>query len=1303
MACLLAGAFGPARAHAQTAPAPSLPLALLSATPLPVDFGFVSVRATPPSRTITITNLGSADLVVTGITPSDPQLTVDRTSLSPIPRDGSALIRVTFAPTAAASVSAHLSIASNDAFNPVYKLPVRAEGVDVRIAINPTHQLILPRQELTFQATVTGSPNKALTWAVSPAVGGGTISSTGRYVAPAVPITEARIIATSVADPLTSSQATVNVFAPSSTQDAATTFGSGAFATALVTGDLDGDGLVEVIVGAPAADVGVAAGAGRVWIGSFDGNGFSTAPTTLTAPAPASGGAFGTALLLDDVDGDGLPDLIVGEPGSGATHVFAGFAGGAFAKAGSIGTPAPGSGDRFGAALALGHFDGSADNLIAVGAPGTPISGLAGAGRVHLVTVTDAATDPIVLTRQPSLVRSAAVPEAGAGFGASLAAACLNDCSRLGLPAEATQVNDLIVGMPGATVTQGGVPLAGAGRVVALTDRPVAGVTRYLDQVTEVASPAPAGGARFGERVATADFTYNATSDLVVAAPGQPVTLGASRPNAGAVMVFLANGMGGFQFATHLRDTAASAGQAFGSALSLDDVNGDLLPDITVGIGNPSGTGSVVTYYTDGEAEFTHMRVFDPATPLPAARFGAALARTDLNGDGLMDLLVGAPAQGVGGVPGAGSLHVLLDNPPGRVTLNPPRAVLAMSGNESRVDQLSINGGIADLWEVVGGIGTVTSKGVYTPPATIADPLDRGVLVRARDKLHPTQWGITRIELVDHVSALAAPEITPLNDGSGQILLGLPEEGINFGSAVDIAPMGRFANDPFAAHQSVVGGFRAVNSGVTPRINSYPHDGYPDRPYAALQLYGAQGAERTGWGAQVVHGDFDGDGNTDLAIAAPFGSSEVAAGTTQTDPQAQVGFVDIYFMDADGNIGTYQDTLVPSALRLNIADTAVNLAGNAIWPSNPALPRNLANTRWGYRLLAQDINADGRTDLIVGAPHADVAGVRDAGLVEVLFAPPTLTGDWRPGVERVVLTEPVPRPGAYFGSAMAVGNVAGDGKLELFVGAPGRDPEGLHPLLHNDGIVYGFKPEPTNPANPGQNWNRPAAALRAALSATTPLTVADPVTPPTGHYSGFGMSLAVGNLIASDAADELAVGAPFRSFTNGVFLDPFGNRVTHESGDVSLYDGGAGFTVAAPEVLVPPLRQIDMHFGETLAVAQLSATGPPSLAVGAPFYAARTITHVGAVFLYQGTTASRPLYTGRVVAPQAKGQEGFGLALAAGDLDNDGVDELAVGAPSTNIDQYIGFRIVPGRFGGLIQLFDLRVQAGRIVIVKPHL
>ncbi|MDP2316679.1 MAG: FG-GAP-like repeat-containing protein [Pseudomonadota bacterium] len=88
------------------------------------------------------------------------------------------------------------------------------------------------------------------------------------------------------------------------------------FGFAIDSGDLDGDPFADVAVGAPLD------GGGRVvvYTGSADG--------PVEAWSEDQGGAFGVDVGLGDLDGDSLDDLLVGAPDDGDIHVYLAAAGG---------------------------------------------------------------------------------------------------------------------------------------------------------------------------------------------------------------------------------------------------------------------------------------------------------------------------------------------------------------------------------------------------------------------------------------------------------------------------------------------------------------------------------------------------------------------------------------------------------------------------------------------------------------------------------------------------------------------------------------------------------------------------------------------------------------------------------------------------------------------------------------------------------------------------------------------------------------------------------------------------------------
>ncbi len=83
----------------------------------------------------------------------------------------------------------------------------------VAVSVTPQTATVAAGGVLTFSATVTGSTNTAVTWAVQEVSGCGSVSAGGVYAAPAAAAT-CHVVATSSADPTKSSTATVTVSAP---------------------------------------------------------------------------------------------------------------------------------------------------------------------------------------------------------------------------------------------------------------------------------------------------------------------------------------------------------------------------------------------------------------------------------------------------------------------------------------------------------------------------------------------------------------------------------------------------------------------------------------------------------------------------------------------------------------------------------------------------------------------------------------------------------------------------------------------------------------------------------------------------------------------------------------------------------------------------------------------------------------------------------------------------------------------------------------------------------------------------------
>jgi hypothetical protein len=206
------------------------------------------------------------------------------------------------------------------------------------------------------------------------------------------------------------------------------------FGAAVATGDFNGDGFTDLAVGAPEEDVGGHEDAGMVNVlygspGGLTSSGAQAFSHGAAGGLTEAGDRFGAALAAGDFNGDGRDDLAVGAPDedvndivdAGYVQVLRGSSGGLTASgAQALSQTAAGesaeAGDRFGAALAAGDFNGDGRADLAVGAPDEDVGSVVDAGYLQVLPGSSGGVTASG-AKAFSQTTAGGTPEAGDRFG----------------------------------------------------------------------------------------------------------------------------------------------------------------------------------------------------------------------------------------------------------------------------------------------------------------------------------------------------------------------------------------------------------------------------------------------------------------------------------------------------------------------------------------------------------------------------------------------------------------------------------------------------------------------------------------------------------------------------------------------------------------------------------------------------------------------------------------------------------------------------------------------------------------------
>ncbi len=361
-------------------------------------------------------------------------------------------------------------------------------------------------------------------------------------------------------------------------------------------------------------------------------------------------------------------------------------------------------------------------------------------------------------------------------------------------------------------------------------------------------------------------------------------------------------------------------------------------------------------------------------------------------------------------------------------------------------------------------------------------------------------------------------------------------------------------------------------------------------------------------------GDLDGDGLGDLAIGAVY----------DDDGGKDRGAVWLLFLNTDGTVKTHQKISSTEGGFTGTLDNGDEFGSSLSTPG--------------------DLDGDGVRDLVVGAARDDDSGL-NRGALWVLFLNPNGTVKSHQKISSTAGGGPVQDDHDYFGfSAASMGDLDGEGPsvFALAVGAPG-DNDGSG----NSGSAWILFLNPNGTVEYHQKISSTEGGFTGAI----------------GFEDQFGNSLSALGDLDGDSVGDLAVGALHDDDGGNnhgavwiLFLNTDGTVKSHQK--ISSNEGG--FT---------GMLDADDQFGSSLsALGDIDGDGMGDLAVGAHLDDDGVIAggavwvlslHTdGTVNSYQKISSTEGGFTGKL-----DGFDVFGTSMASlGDLDGDGVGDLAVGA-----------------------------------------
>ncbi len=194
-----------------------------------------------------------------------------------------------------------------------------------------------------------------------------------------------------------------------------------------------------------------------------------------------------------------------------------------------------------------------------------------------------------------------------------------------------------------------------------------------------------------------------------------------------------------------------------------------------------------------------------------------------------------------------------------------------------------------------------------------------------------------------------------------------------------------------------------------------------------LTVFGAHAGDYLADRFSLACGDFNGDGKDDILVGAPLSD-----GPDNARPDAGETYV-IFGRTGD--------------------EAKVDLATSQ--PDLTVVGAN-ASDNLGFTVAAGDVNGDGIDDILVGARFATPAGgAASAGEVYVIFGSPSPRGTVDIGQGQQDVTIAGANAGDFLGYALTAGDVNGDGIADIITAASAASPDAARPNAGEAYVIFG--------------------------------------------------------------------------------------------------------------------------------------------------------------------------------------------------------------------------------------------------------